>query len=87
MLMNYSKHSFHLYLVLLLSCFSLQLNGQAPIIQPGLPGQPGRIISAEEASDLAGIRYSAGDVMFLQGMISHHAQACLLYTSPSPRDS
>ena len=75
MLMNYSKHSFHLYLALLLSCFSLQLNGQAPIIQPGLPGQPGRIISAEEASDLAGIRYSAGDVMFLQGMISHHAQA------------
>ena len=75
MLMNYSKHSFHLHLALLLSSFSLQLNGQAPIIQPGLPGQPGRIISAEEASDLAGIRYSAGDVMFLQGMISHHAQA------------
>ena len=52
-----------------------QLYGQAPIIQPGPPGQPGRIISAQEASDLAGIQYSAGDVMFLQGMISHHAQA------------
>ena len=40
-----------------------------------MSGQPGRIISAEEAADLAGIQYSAGDVMFLQGMISHHAQA------------
>lgn len=48
---------------------------QVPIIQPGAPGQPGRVISAEEASNLAGIQYSAGDVMFLQGMISHHAQA------------
>ncbi|MDP6652704.1 MAG: DUF305 domain-containing protein, partial [Gammaproteobacteria bacterium] len=48
---------------------------QVPIIQPGAPGQPGRIISAEQASDLAAIQYAAGDVMFLQGMISHHAQA------------
>jgi len=65
------------------SCLLLVLSGvvvtqslaQVPIIQPGAPGQPGRIISAEEAADLAGIQYSAGDVMFLQGMISHHAQA------------
>ena len=48
---------------------------QVPIIQPGAPGQPGRIISAEQASDLAAIQYAAADVMFLQGMISHHAQA------------
>jgi uncharacterized protein (DUF305 family) len=46
-----------------------------PIIQPGAPGLPGRIISAEQASDLATIEYSAGDERFLQGMISHHAQA------------
>ena len=52
-----------------------QAQAQAPIIQPGLPGQPGRIISAQQASDLAAIQYSAGDIMFLQGMISHHAQA------------
>ena len=64
-------------------CLLLALSGlvatqslaQVPIIQPGAPGQPGRIITAEEASDLASIQYSAGDVMFLQGMISHHAQA------------
>ena len=50
-------------------------NGQVPIIQPGPPGQPGRVISAEEASNLADIQYSEGDIKFLQGMIPHHAQA------------
>lgn len=54
---------------------SVQSLAQVPIIQPGAPGQPGRVITAEEAADLAAIQYSAGDVMFLQGMISHHAQA------------
>ncbi len=48
---------------------------QPPIVQPGAPGQPSRTISAAEASDLAGIRYSEADVRFMQGMISHHAQA------------
>ncbi len=48
---------------------------QPPIVQPGAPGEPGRLISAEEASDLAGIQYSEADVRFMQGMISHHAQA------------
>ena len=54
---------------------TVQSVAQAPIIQPGIPGQPSRLISAEEASDLAGIQLSQGDVMFMQGMISHHAQA------------
>ena len=48
---------------------------QPPIVQPGAPGEVSREISAEAAADLAGIRYSGADVMFLQGMISHHAQA------------
>ena len=59
---------------LLLGVASASL-AQVPIIQPGAPGQPGRVITAEEASDLAGIEYSIGDIRFLQGMISHHAQA------------
>ncbi len=46
-----------------------------PIVQPGPPGDAGRRISAEEASNLAGIQYSEADVRFMQGMISHHAQA------------
>ena len=48
---------------------------QVPIIQPGAPGQPSRQISAEQASDLASLQFTAADVMFMQGMISHHAQA------------
>ena len=48
---------------------------QPPIIQPGAPGEPSREITAEEASDLAAIRHTDGDVKFMQGMISHHAQA------------
>jgi uncharacterized protein (DUF305 family) len=49
--------------------------GQVPIIQPGAPGQQSRVITAEEASALAGMEYSLGDIQFLQGMIPHHAQA------------
>ncbi len=52
-----------------------QALGQVPIIQPGAPGEPGRRISVEEATDLAGIQFSAADVKFMQGMITHHAQA------------
>ena len=48
---------------------------QAPIIQPGAPGEPSREISAEEAADLASIHFTEADVKFMQGMISHHAQA------------
>lgn len=58
------------------SCvLSAQSVGQAPIIQPGAPGQPSRLISAEEASNLASLHFSDADVKFMQGMISHHAQA------------
>lgn len=46
-----------------------------PIVQPGAPGEPTRRISAEEASNLAGIQFGDADVKFMQGMISHHAQA------------
>ena len=48
---------------------------QVPIIQPGAPGEASRQISAEEAANLASLEFSAADVMFMQGMISHHAQA------------
>jgi uncharacterized protein (DUF305 family) len=45
------------------------------IVQPGAPGDASKIISAEEATDLSGVQYTAADVEFMQGMISHHAQA------------
>ena len=46
-----------------------------PIVQPGAPGQPSRVISAETASDLSQVEYTGADITFMQGMIGHHAQA------------
>ncbi len=54
---------------------TVEAQTEPPIVQPGAPGEPSRQISAEEASDLAGILYTEADVKFMQGMISHHAQA------------
>ncbi|MBU1347420.1 MAG: DUF305 domain-containing protein [Alphaproteobacteria bacterium] len=48
---------------------------QAPIIQPGAPGQASRALEGREASRIADNRYSADDVTFMQDMIHHHAQA------------
>ncbi|MGK7294263.1 MAG: DUF305 domain-containing protein [Candidatus Wenzhouxiangella sp. M2_3B_020] len=48
---------------------------QAPIIQPGAPGEPGRELTAEEATEIAETSYSPDDVKFMQDMIPHHHQA------------
>ncbi len=48
---------------------------QAPIVQPGLPGEPSRQITAAEAIAIATTRFSAHDVRFMQDMIVHHEQA------------
>jgi uncharacterized protein (DUF305 family) len=66
--------------VLLLATVLVGAQSQAPpppppIIQPGAPGQPSRVISAEKAIDTSGIRFTEADVRFMQGMIGHHAQA------------
>ncbi|NND54555.1 MAG: DUF305 domain-containing protein [Gammaproteobacteria bacterium] len=48
---------------------------QAPIIQPGAPGEPVRQLSAEEAVEIADTSYSPADVQFMRDMIPHHHQA------------
>ncbi|OAB57899.1 DUF305 domain-containing protein [Leptolyngbya valderiana BDU 20041] len=48
---------------------------QSPIVQPGAPGQPSREISADEAIELAALRYTAADVKFMRDMVPHHSQA------------
>jgi uncharacterized protein (DUF305 family) len=70
-----SQLSRRLLWVVAATAFSQAAFAQVPIIQPGAPGQQGRVITAEEASDLANMEYSLGDIRFLQGMIPHHAQA------------
>jgi len=47
----------------------------APIVQPGAPGEAARQISAEEAVQIAANRFSEDDVRFMQDMIIHHFQA------------
>lgn len=58
-----------------LGCMAPAALAQTPIVQPGAPGESSREISAEEAADLASVRYSAADVRFMQNMIAHHRQA------------
>lgn len=48
---------------------------QAPIVQPGAPGQASRPLTAEDATRIADNRFSADDVRFMQDMILHHHQA------------
>lgn len=47
----------------------------APIVRPGAPGEPSRIIDRKTAESIAGPGHTAADVAFMQGMIGHHAQA------------
>ena len=46
-----------------------------PIVQPGAPGQPSRVITADRAADLSHVGHTPADVRFMQGMIGHHEQA------------
>ena len=43
----------------------------APIVQPGAPGDSGRILSAEEAVQITDTSYSPADVSFMQMMIQY----------------
>jgi uncharacterized protein (DUF305 family) len=47
----------------------------APIVQPGAPGEAGRRITANEASDLSKVTHTDADARFMRGMMMHHAQA------------
>ena len=48
---------------------------QAPIIQPGAPGDAARELSAEEAIEIASTSYSPADAQFMRDMVPHHHQA------------
>ncbi len=60
---------------LLFSTSAVAIAQGAPIVQPGPPGQDGRVLSADEATKIAATTYSPADVSFMQGMIVHHEQA------------
>lgn len=48
--------------------------GQAPIVQPGAPGESGKVLTAAAAS-IPPRTPAAADILFMQGMIHHHSQA------------
>lgn len=48
---------------------------QAPIVQPGAPGQPTTALTAEQAIRIADTKFTADDVQFMKDMIVHHHQA------------
>ncbi|MEQ8405465.1 MAG: DUF305 domain-containing protein [Oceanicaulis sp.] len=58
-----------------LACTHAAYAQDAPIVQPGAPGEAARSLSAEEAAQIAANRYSEADVAFMQAMILHHFQA------------
>lgn len=60
---------------LMISPVAAQEQKKPLIIQPGAPGNPSRVISAEESLALGQSRYTQHDVSFMQMMIVHHAQA------------
>jgi len=65
---------------LLVLTFQLVFDAQseAPIIQPGAPGEISKILDPQVASNIAGASYVQADVDFLNGMIIHHKQAILM---------
>ena len=50
----------------------------APIIQPGAPGELSKNLNAQAATAIADSSYTKADVSFLQGMIVHHQQAIVM---------
>lgn len=71
-----SKHVFDRAVVgVLLSSLATVTLAQAPIIQPGAPGESVRELTADEAIKIADTSYSHDDVQFMQDMIPHHNQA------------
>ncbi len=61
--------------VILLSLANVSMAQDAPIVQPGAPGEQARQLSADEAVEIADTSYSPDDVQFMQDMIPHHNQA------------
>jgi len=52
---------------------------QAPrTVQPGVPGEAGRTVTATEISRTSGPPHTEADVQFMQGMIHHHLQALVM---------
>jgi len=78
---NEFKYNYVLIACLLLSNSLLVSENtfyEAPIIQPGAPGENSKVLDPSVASNIAGAGYVDADVNFLKGMIIHHQQAMVM---------
>ena len=78
---NEFKYNYVLIACLLLSNSLLVSENtfyEAPIIQPGAPGENSKVLDPSIASNIAGAGYVDADVNFLKGMIIHHQQAMFM---------
>src|SRR5436190_16554924 len=57
------------------ACRTAAAEHKPAIVQPGAPGEASRVVAAAAAADLSHVGSTEADVQFMQGMISHHAQA------------
>ena len=76
MIKKIRKHILFAAIIILISNQSFANN--APIIQPGAPGENSKVLDPAQASNIAGASYVEADVKFLEGMISHHKQAIVM---------
>ena len=65
-------------IVFINSSLLVNADNSAPIIQPGAPGYPSKVLNELEATNIANTSYIKADVIFLQGMIVHHEQAIFM---------
>ncbi len=52
-----------------------EAQSEARTVQPGAPGEAGRVLTTAEAASLSYPTHNDADIAFMQGMIHHHAQA------------
>ena len=61
---------------LVLILFATAALTQPPVlVQPGAPGEPSKVLTPDQATDLSQVQYTGADIKFMQGMIGHHTQA------------
>ena len=78
---NEFKYNYLLLACLLLSNSLLVSENtlyEAPIIQPGAPGENSKVLDPSIASNIARASYVDADVNFLKGMVIHHKQALFM---------
>ena len=82
---NITKVIFIMIFGISIPLLAINFNEDAPIIQPGAPGEISKKLDPEAAVSIARTSFVDADIKFLQGMIVHHEQAILMSKLASKR--